>query len=157
MERQTLRTPAPTRRYPEELEAGAARPSAAADGYSGRRSGGTSWRCGRSTGPSAIRDDLACLPLPAHLRYGRLAVVTPGVVPVLALAREQQVGSWLRSRVSWGEKDTREARRAVAQLVEDGGADEAPESVSRDFVEEDAQPPAIKAEVYEPCGDVDEV
>jgi hypothetical protein len=66
-------------------------------------------------------------------------------------------GSCLRPRVSWGDKDTREARRAVAQLVENGGADEAPESVSRDFVEEVAQPPAIKAEVYEPCGDVDEV
>jgi hypothetical protein len=45
----------------------------------------------------------------------------------------------------------------VAQLVEDGGADQAPESVSRDFVEEVAQPPAIKAEVDEPGGDVDEV
>jgi hypothetical protein len=74
----------------------------------------------------------------------------------LAGARTQ-VGPCLRPRVSWGEKDTREARRAVAQLVENGGADEAPESVSRDFVEEVAQPAAIKAEIYEPCGDVDEV
>jgi hypothetical protein len=59
--------------------------------------------------------------------------------------------------VSWGEEDVPEARRPVAELVENGGADEAPETVSRDFVEEVAQPPAIKAEVYEPCGDVDEV
>jgi hypothetical protein len=45
----------------------------------------------------------------------------------------------------------------VAQLAEDGPADEAPEPVSRDFAEQVAQPPAIKAEVHKPGGDVDEV
>jgi len=56
-----------------------------------------------------------------------------------------------------GENDTGEARRAVAQLAEDRPADEAPEPVSRDFAEQVTQPPAIKAEVHEPGGDIDEV
>src|SRR5215217_8053961 len=63
----------------------------------------------------------------------------------------------LRSGAWWSEKDTGEARGAVAQLVEDRRADEAPEAVSRDFAEQLAQPPAIKTEVHESGGDVDEV
>jgi len=50
-----------------------------------------------------------------------------------------------------------EGRRAVAQFTEDGRADKAPEPVSRDLAEEIAQPPAIKPEVHEPCGDIDEI
>ena len=50
-----------------------------------------------------------------------------------------------------------EARRAVAQFAAHCRADEAPEPVAWDFAEEIAQPPAIKAEVHEPSGDIDEV
>ena len=98
------------------------------------------------------------LPTAADFRLGRdLSSHGQDSLQIRATEFTNARGSCLRPRVSRGDKDTREARRAVAQLVENGGADEAPESVSRDFVEEVAQPPAIKAEVYEPCGDVDEV
>ena len=63
----------------------------------------------------------------------------------------------LRSCASGGDEDIGEARRAVAQFAEDRRADEAPQPVARDFAEEIAQPPAIKAKVHEPCGDIDEV
>jgi len=45
----------------------------------------------------------------------------------------------------------------VAQLAEDRRADKAPEPVSGDFPEQLAQPPAIKAEVHQAGGDIDEV
>jgi hypothetical protein len=63
----------------------------------------------------------------------------------------------LRSCASWGEEDMGEGRRAVAQLAEDRGADEAPKPVSRDLAKEITQPPAIKPKVHQPCGDIDEV
>ena len=50
-----------------------------------------------------------------------------------------------------------EGRRAVAQLAEDRGADEAPKPVSRNLAKEITQPPAIKPKVHQPCGDIDEV
>jgi hypothetical protein len=64
---------------------------------------------------------------------------------------------WLRTCASWGQEDMDEARRAVAQFVADCRADEAPEPVTWNFAEEIAQPPAIKAKVHDPCGDIDEV
>jgi hypothetical protein len=45
----------------------------------------------------------------------------------------------------------------VAQLAEDGTAEQAPEPVPRDVAEQRAKPPAVQAEVHDPGGDVDEV
>jgi hypothetical protein len=45
----------------------------------------------------------------------------------------------------------------VAQLAEDGTADQAPEPVARDVAEQRAEPVAVQAEVHDPGGDVDEV
>jgi hypothetical protein len=89
-----------------------------------------------------------------HRRPDRAAsqtagTTTPGLAPDNRLHFETPQ---LRSRASLGEKDTGEARRAMAQLAEHRRADQAPEAVSRDFAEQVAQPPAVKAEVHEPGG-----
>jgi hypothetical protein len=42
----------------------------------------------------------------------------------------------LESRALWGDEDTGEAGWAVAQLVENRGADQSPEPVSRDLAEQ---------------------
>ena len=87
----------------------------------------------------------------------------PQVVIGLAVTREGiPVRCWVwpgntNDQSVVAEEDTGEARRAVAQLAEDGRADQAPETVSWDFAEQLAQPRAIKTEVHQPGGDVDEV
>ena len=45
----------------------------------------------------------------------------------------------------------------MAQLTEDGTAEQAPEPVARDVAEQCAKPLSVQAEVHDPGGDVDEV
>src|SRR5215470_18870111 len=78
-------------------------------------------------------------------------VVTAAPIPL----RRGRPG--LGSRAPGGDEDTGEAGRAVAQLAEDGTAEQAPEPVARDVAEQRAEPPAVQAEVHDPGGHVDEV
>jgi hypothetical protein len=71
--------------------------------------------------------------------------------------RDPESDRRLHSRAPWGDEDTGEARRAMAQLAKDSSAGQTPEPVTRDIAEQRTKPPAIQAEVHDPGGDVDQV